>query len=1044
MNKNALYFPDEDYFVSYVRSLSANMAGEFTLYHLAAFSTQTGGLILVGIDTTESSTLELQSVSIKRITHSSKTLKQAHKIIHFKDSNDSHKATVIGEVKKFYIMDLLTLHKAEQESTPNAYFWISDHTLLKQLITQSIRLGNDQIQFAELQSDNQTTHLVKIENPSYFLVQKALEDFDNNINVYYPIMDDVFIAWGYTHPLEDIWRKSKKPRQQWTFIDSHNQSRKVEPIQWTDIYEFLHFDLEIPDLHSSTLSSTDIEPLTIPLQLITTSNDADPSMWLIQGADLVNLESLLTVIDQDDLASYVVNISEDNNGEKLIFIREKNSKKNSLFIDFSAQSFANFKGFQNLYLPTQLEFQPNVRRDTYRHLFNLKAGENTVLLNKESPRIIKITDAGFRPLSRYVNYIIQQSLETLEAVIENSYFDLSIYTKLAKTGYSDSQPSTVKPLIENKPGNDSQDNANKNKDNKNQEKIRQLFDNTKNKNSNKNQTTESKQQFEIDAERNVIKDPSLEHWQALVRIKQSLRRNQDIENCIIALIWMLPPGKAQEYFLLWHEIVSQVIQDSSGKSDTTAAKALVLSVAHISEEGLSEWLHQSITALKSVEKNLKIKELWLLWHIILHKNHDTREQARLQENIRDAISQGTVDYIEIPEFIRTRIFTDRLIHTSNKDDYDVAIANGNLELFSSAILKFDKKFIRMSAAAIIARIYNREMNRPEPAIEILNKLSKNNPPPTTIDSVDTAKFLVQFIVACPANIQTWVGLYLLHSFPDTTALQNHYKKLLSDCDEPLKNKLGTLNDFLEQREKADNPLALLSEKNRNRYYPKGTIYETGPLAKATAKLRRAALTADKAKIKRALKSVLKNVKLNDDDMQLAQLITELTRLLNFIKMDDDSKPILESFIVFADKVAQTSGSDHLYRVLRQSNLAEGLIQIAHKKKASTALTGALEVLRTIHSELDFIDACSSIISAIECFDLKERATLIQALLEAINHYIKGDPHFNASLQADWLQLSDQIAEACISKDKLSMNLFNHYQQQDEFIILNRILHESIN
>ncbi len=1046
MNKSALYFPDEDYFVSYVRSFSANIAGDFILYQLAAFSSQSGGLILVGSDKIESPILELQSVSITKITDSSKILKQAHKVIYFKDNNGTHKATVIGEVKKFYILDLLTLHKVEQESMRVAYFWMSDLTLLKQFITQSIRLGNDHIQFSELQNDTQTTHLLKIENPSYFLIQKALEDFDKNINIYYPIMDDVFIAWGYTHPLEDIWRKSKKPRQQWTFIDCHNQTHKVEPIQWTDIYEFLNFDLDIPGLQTSTLKSTDIKPLTIPLQLVTKSNDADPSMWLIQGADLVNLESLLTVIDQDDLASYVVNISEDQKGEKLVFIREKNKKKNGLFIDFSSQSFAHFKGFQNLYLPTQLEFQPNVRRDTYRHLFSLKAGENTLLLGKDNTRIIKIADAGFRPLSRYVNYIIEQSLETLQTVVEGSYFDLSIYTKLAKTGYSDSQSSNNKPLIENKTDDDLQDNSKKDENSSHKDHIRQLFGSDRNENSNKHQTTESKQQFEIDAERNVIKDPSLQHWQALVSIKQSLQRGPDLESCIVGLIWMLPPGNAQQYFSLWHKLVLQTMQDSNNKSPTTAAKELVLSIDQLAEDDLSHWLHNSIHALKSIEKNLKVKERWLLWHIILHLNHDTREQARLQEEIQDAIGQGTIDYIEIPEFIRSRIFTDRLINTRNKEDYDAAIANENLDLLLSSILTFDKKSIKMSSAAIIARIYSREMNNDTLAIEVLAQLSGSKATSlSTITSTDIMALVEKFIEACPTHYKVWVGLYLLHSFPNEIKLKQYYEKLLSKCDDSLKNKLKTLNDFLEQREKSDNPLALLSEKNRNRYYPKGTIYEQGPLAEASTRLRKAALTADKAKIKGALRSVLKNADPVNDDMQLARLIAELTRLLNFIKMDDDSKPILESFLAFADKASsQVTGGIPLYEVLRQSNLAEALIQIAHKKQATDTLTYALVALRTITSELDFIDSCSSIISTIECFDLKDRAPLLDPLLVTIKFYLSEDRFYSNSLHADWLRLIDQLAEACISKDKLSMNLFSHFQQQDEFIILNRILNESIN
>ncbi len=1045
MNNNALYFPDEDYFASFIHSLNENLEGEFTLFNVGSFSKHPGGLILTGVNTEQSTYIELKPVQIDDIVDSSKATYQSRKIIEFQDQQGSHAATVIGEVKKFFILDLVVLQEVEQDPALScAYFWIKDPLLLKQLITQSIRLGNDRIQFAEFQSESKKTHIVKIENISYFLIQNMLEDNSSCVDVYYPVMDDLFIAWGYIHPLEDIWKKSKKPRSHWTFIDHHNQTHKVVPIQWTDIYELLNFDLEISNSQLSTLKTVELDPFRIPLQLVTTSGDAGSSMWLIQKNYLSKFEALLAILDEDDLAPYVINISEDEYGEKLIFIREKTRAKNKLFIDFSVQSFANYQGFQNLYLPTQLELQPTVRRDTYRILFDLKPGINTVVLGGESTRIVKISDSGFYPLSRYIHYTIDQSLETLQPVVEGSYFNLSVYTNLAKAGFSVEKPLSPNSLVNMKKEDGTEVSTVQESAPSNPGIIDRLFGKKKEEKSVIEPIVDSKKQFEIEAERNVIADPSLQNWQEIFRVKQSLHKDYDLESCVVGLIWMLNPGDAQDCFTLWYKLVSQVNKDGGGKaSEVENAKELVLSIDQVAEENLSLWLHSSINALKSIDSQLKIKEKWLLWHIVLYKNRDTREQARLQEKIRNTISEGMVATDEIPEFIRSRIFADRLLDTSN-NNYDFSVATDNLALLSDAVEKFKVRSIKMSGAAIIVRIYCREMSMNSFSIKLLLRLLGDNRT-DSIKSVDIMELVRRFVEDCPGSIRGWVGLYFLHSFPNTKEISKYYRRLIAKYDYRKKKKMDSVNEFLKQREEAVNPLALLSMKNRNRYYPKGNRHEKGELAEAAAKLRKVSLTADKVKIKSVLLSVLNNIESIDNDIQLARLIGELTHLINLIKMDEDSEIVLECFRVFTNRAASHAAGDiGLYEVLRHSNLAEGLIEINHKKKAGIRIASALAQLEKIEVELDFIDACSSIISTIECFELNERTELIKSLLDIIGHYLAAVLRTDTNLQEDWNRIIDQVAEACISKDKLSMNLFNSYQQQDEFAILNRILNERIN
>ncbi|MEM7386283.1 MAG: hypothetical protein AAF514_15180, partial [Verrucomicrobiota bacterium] len=95
--------------------------------------------------------------------------------------------------------------RAEKAGKGPVFFWVRDQNCVATLVRDSLHLENDRIQYAGLDSKEGKAMLLRIEQPSHFLVQRCLEDYAESISLFYRETDDVFVSWGLEHPLAGWW-----------------------------------------------------------------------------------------------------------------------------------------------------------------------------------------------------------------------------------------------------------------------------------------------------------------------------------------------------------------------------------------------------------------------------------------------------------------------------------------------------------------------------------------------------------------------------------------------------------------------------------------------------------------------------------------------------------------------------------------------------------------------------------------------------------------------------------------------------------------------
>ena len=92
--------------------------------------------------------------------------------------------------------------------------------------------------------------------------------------------------------------------------------------------------------------------------------------------------------------------------------------------------------------------------------------------------------------------------------------------------------------------------------------------------------------------------------------------------------------------------------------------------------------------------------------------------------------------------------------------------------------------------------------------------------------------------------------------------------------------------------------------------------------------------------------------------------------------------------------------------------------------------------------LDLVDVCSAAVQVLESAELTQRGSAIDGLLQAMVAQTTRLPDLASSSNTlSILRLIDQLCEASISKDRITLGRYRRYQDRDELLIRERILTE---
>lgn len=1078
--RNALLFDDVIQFTDFVRLYGSNTVSSrgFQLYHVRdperPARTQ---LVLMGFR-------RRKGISLEDIPMISEEIQAEEKrsSLFVKSPTRARFAMEIQHAERSSsLIELVTLQAWKLDPHPGrVLFWLHDLQTMSKLVSDSFKLGNDRIQYAAIVHNQVEAMLLQIEQPSYYLLQWCQEQPQGTIELFHSPTQGFFVEWGYNHPLEDLWVRSQQPKpSEWLLFRSNNTREHIEAPNWQDIYKAAEFVFSFSQQELWLEHKEHDVKFTLPLRFEPRSRPLEPELWMLEEEDLPILERLLTLVDEDDLRTLLISIQQGSDGRHRYFIREKHLGEGRKFIDFQGRRFASYKGFHNLLLPTDWELQPQLRREQYRRLFELRNGELTVMLTdcetqsgtqQHTTQLLRIKENSFEPFTRLIDYIIQSNADTLHSILKKSIFDFGQYARAPQR--SDllhlSTPKKEKESTQSTKNMDTSrlQNPTKNKKKHTQTSIKKV----------KKQTEERVEQVVIEPSQLELEEARIERiliqkgqdarsWQELSSIKGLLNKWNDASTACLEGLWLTSAGEGFDTVRQeWTEWIDRSLQIEGTPAQrlreaqkqaqsTTNPMEVAAFVLHGRDEGsdrMAEWLQNATQLLRKSEDKMRKKERWLLWREIFLRNQDNREHARVKEAILKDLNQNGITNHDVPIFIQERLFQEQWLQDEEggEANNEVGAAFQNLELLVSTIEQFPFDALRLSGLAILARAFSRIGHHPR-AKELL-------------ESARTGMGDQELYT------QAWIQLY---SF-QTIALQSKgegkkakevFDKICDELKQTSKHQFTHIQKIatsLEERKELDNLSEYLSKESSKRLFPSSTSSASTPIRARFNAIEQALKEGELETVGKEVLSVLKYIQeeltstqKSPDFRTLAWLLDSAITTLSKLKWGAEGRGLIHEFEDFVQAVPQQPAEDqpkltNFYFTLLHLAMTEGLLTLGSEAYAMQHLQGLLQwTLGRNLVPLDFIDTCSKALNTIEAAQLKNRQEplklLMQGMLQQINTPSSATQYQNASFSLMTLRLIDQTVEVALSKEKLTLGLYKQYANQDELLLRERIFTEQL-
>jgi hypothetical protein len=350
-------------------------------------------------------------------------------------------------------LQLLPLERAAREPLPTdktpVLFELADEALLPELVGEILRLGNDRQSFRLLEEVGIGRALLRVIGPPYYSLLRALDRRDSGPRAYRELSPRVWVQVGYVHPLAEQIRPPagkivlmRSPRH-WTFLDE---------VRFRDIYEILDFAL--PATASTWQESTVDRKLTVPVRLSPGGAGETAELWVVRENPVAQLDELVRSSD-DQLLSRLAFAVGEREGRQVIVLRVRPSRSPPPVLVLKGIGFRPFLRLPNLFLPCGSRLHPPLRRDAVARLLAPDARQVTWLQPGPEGHFTpeNLPDEAFRPLSQWVDYVLDHEHEALTAWVQSTRFDFESFV------CRDDQPGQKSPpkIPPKKPRGDKED-----------------------------------------------------------------------------------------------------------------------------------------------------------------------------------------------------------------------------------------------------------------------------------------------------------------------------------------------------------------------------------------------------------------------------------------------------------------------------------------------------------------------------------------------------------------------------------------------------------
>ncbi|MBX7098301.1 MAG: hypothetical protein K1X89_11360 [Myxococcaceae bacterium] len=302
------------------------------------------------------------------------------------------------------------------KAPPLVLFTCASQARALALAGELVRLGADRFEL----SQGSERALLKVPSPPWYALWTALEH-DGGLRAFVPSppgQAQVFVELGFAHPLEGAAAAEAQ-----TLLLIHGDGRwdSLGEPRWLDSGALV---VPAPLAPPERLAPGPQPRLEVTLTLRRSSATDTPALWFApKGAAAV--EALVRATPEDALDALTFAVAGD-----VVLLRPRPGR--TFPGTLPGEPFARLAELPNLYLPLGQALEPPLRRDRLRSWLAADVDQVTLLTEAKGGGVAlhTIPESAFRPLTEFVDYVLEGGRAVLETWVRRATFDFTDFTSL--------------------------------------------------------------------------------------------------------------------------------------------------------------------------------------------------------------------------------------------------------------------------------------------------------------------------------------------------------------------------------------------------------------------------------------------------------------------------------------------------------------------------------------------------------------------------------------------------------------------------------------
>jgi hypothetical protein len=316
------------------------------------------------------------------------------------------------------------------EQTP-VLFDVPSGEELSHLVLEMLRLGNDRQSYRWLEETSKNGDggraLLRVVGPPYYSLLRALDQLGGVGVAPHAFLErapGVWVQVGQRHPLASNIKPPKgkilllRPPRQWLLLPD---------APFHDIYEIV--DFQLPGAVTRWKDSPLPQRLTVAPRLRQAGPSDGAELWVLRG-DAIDELNRFVQNAEDQLLNRLAFAVGEKNGQRIVVLRVRQSKLPPPVLVLPAEAYKSYLKLPNLFLPAGCILHPPLRRDVVRKLLAEDVNQISWLVQEASGGSFTpegLPDGVFRPLTDWVDYVLDRDRQQLQAWVQAMQFDFESF-----------------------------------------------------------------------------------------------------------------------------------------------------------------------------------------------------------------------------------------------------------------------------------------------------------------------------------------------------------------------------------------------------------------------------------------------------------------------------------------------------------------------------------------------------------------------------------------------------------------------------------------